>query len=217
MNIILFIIVGIAIFFSLFLGGKRFRSTALYALAIGGVVNANFFHAATYPINCFGLPFGIDSLIYTLFIFCVLVMLFSEGKKQAYLLAFSSIIAIMFSALMQLTSDLLSSGNSAAVWNTFLTFLTSSVASVIAICFMIEFINKIKENVNNYWLLIIGIIIATIINSGIYYPISMLILGAPANTASILLASLIGKLIAMLIALLTFFILTKIDKKNYLY
>ena len=70
MNLLYFILFGLFIFLCSLIGGKKYRSTTLYALAIGGAVNANFFHAGFYPIDIFGLSFGIDSIIYSLFIFC---------------------------------------------------------------------------------------------------------------------------------------------------
>lgn len=216
MNLFLFIIFSILIFMSVLLGGKKYRSTALYALAIGGVVNANFFHAGNYPINCFGLPFGIDSVIYTLFVFCVIIMFNKEGKKSAYLLSFSSIIAIMFSALMQLVSDLLSVGSSIEVWNSFLSFTISSLASVIAIFVMLEILNYIQKKINknnSYINVVVGILIATIINSVIYYPFTMLLFGTPSNILVLFLTSVIGKIIALLCALLTLFFINLYDKK----
>ena len=99
MNFIFFVILGISLFLLSMVGYKKFRTTTLYALAIGGAVNANFFHAGNYPINCFGLPFGLDSIIYSLFTFCVIIMFFKSNKKDAYILTLSSIIAIIFSYL----------------------------------------------------------------------------------------------------------------------
>ena len=183
-------------------------------MAIGGAVNANFFHAGNYPINCFGLPFGIDSLIYTLFVFCVVVMLLKENKKSAYLLAFSGIIAIMFSALMQLISSLLSVGCSEYVWNTFFTFVISCIASVIALFVMIETINKIKHKFNNYWVMLIGILITIIIDSALYYPLATLINGAPESILSLVLTSFIGKAIALLFSLLTLYFINKYEAKH---
>ena len=78
----LFILFSIIIFLLSLVSYEKFRSTTLYALAIGGAVNANFFYAGNYPIFCFGIPFGIDSIIYTLFLFCVLLMFLKEGKKE---------------------------------------------------------------------------------------------------------------------------------------
>lgn len=197
---------------TILIGYKKFRSTTLYALAIGGVVNANFFHAGNYPIDCFGLPFGIDSIIYTLFAFCVILMFFNEGKGSAYLLAFSSIIAIFFSALMQLIADLLSQGSSIAVWNTFFTFCVSILASIIGVIVMLEILNKIKSKFNQYILSLFGILIISIINTAIYSPLSTLINGTPANIGTLLLTSIIGKLFALIISLLVLWIINKINK-----
>lgn len=215
MNLLFFIIFGLLIFLSSLLGGKKYRSTALYALAIGGVVNANFFHAVNYPIDCFGLPFGIDSIIYTLFVYCVIVMFIQNGKKDAYLLAFSSIIAILFSALMELIANILSNGFATEFLIPFLNFLISSIASLIAIYAMIELLHLLKGKVNQYLLLLIGIIIATIIDTIIYYPLVTLINGTPNNILILVLTSIIGKLIATLCAIFSLWLLNVYDKKHY--
>lgn len=212
-NLIYFLIFSICVFLCALVGGKRYRSTTLYALAIGGVVNANFFHAGNYPINCFGLPFSIDSVIYTLFIFCIVVMFIKEGKCQAYLLAISSIVAIMFSAVMQLVSDVLSKGSSIEVWLTFLTFTISALASIVAIIAMLELLEKLKTKINQYGLLVIGILVATIIDTLIYFPASLLFNGMPTNIGLMLLTSFIGKILAILCSILTLKLINKYDKQ----
>jgi len=213
MNFVLFIIFSLTVFLISLVGYKNFRSTTLYALAIGGVVNANFFHSVNYPINCFGLPFGIDSVIYTLFIFCVVVMYIKEGKKEAYTLAISSIIAIMFSALMQLIAQLLSKGSTLIVWKSFLTFFASCLASVVAIIVMLEIFSRLLTK-NSYLFLCFGVFVANVINSLIYYPFNLIINDVPANLGKIVLASIIGKVIALVCAILTLWIFNKIDNKK---
>lgn len=207
-------IFSVCVFICSLIGGKRFRSTTLYALAIGGVVNANFFHAGNYPIYCFGLPFGIDSIIYTLFIFCVVVMFLKQGKGQAYLLAVSSIVAIFFSAVMQLVADIMSNGSTREVWLTFIYFLVSALASVVAIITMLELLDKLKSKFNQYCLLIIGVVLATIIYTCIYYPLTLAIYGLPSNILNMILVSFIGKFIAVLCSLLAFKLINIYDKKH---
>jgi hypothetical protein len=181
-------------------------------LAIGGAVNANFFHAGIYPIECFGLPFGIDSIIYSLFIFCVFVMFIKVSKREAYILSFSSIIAIMFSASMQLVSDLFKEGFTTGAWQTFATFLVSSFASLVAIWVMLEFLDFLKKkNVNTYLLLIIGMGVATFINSLIYYPFATLINSIPDNIVQLLLTSVIGKVISIIFGLLSFYLINRVE------
>ena len=214
MNFICFVTLSVLLFLSSLLGYRKCRSTVLYALAIGGVVNANFFHAGNYPIYCFGLPFGIDSILYTLFVFCVIVMFIKENRGSAYLLAVSSILAILFSAIMQLTASLLSSGSSIEIWKSFGTFLISSVASVVAIFITIETLVKFKEKISPCLQLVLGILIATTIDAFIYFPATILINAIPENIVSLLIASFIGKLIAMLCGVITLYFMSKYDKKR---
>ena len=118
MNFIYFLLFSAIIFLLSLVCYEKFRSTTLYALSIGGAVNANFFHAGNYPIMCFGLPFGLDSIIYSVFGYCVILMFLKVSKREAYILTISSVIAIMFSAVMQLVADLFTIGSCFAVWKT---------------------------------------------------------------------------------------------------
>ena len=210
---ILFLLFGITVFSLSLVGYKKFKATALYALAIGGVVNANFFHAGAYPVDCFGLPFGIDSLIYTLFAFCVMVTLLHETKKSAYLLAASSIIAILFSACMQLVAELFTLGSTSEVWKTFATFLISAGASVIAVIVAVEIIDRLQGKCNVYLRMMIGIVMITVLNSCIYCPLTMLINTLPDQIWLYLAASFIGKLIALGYSVLTLFFMEQKEKR----
>lgn len=213
MNFIWFTLFSLIVFLLSLAFYERFRSTILYALAIGGIVNANFFHAGNFPIDCFGLPFGIDSVIYSLFAFCVAVMLIKTNKKEAYILSASSVIAIMFSALMQLVVDLLTKGSCPEIWTTFLTFTISAAASVVAIVVMIEIVARLKEKkVNNYLLLVIGMVIIAIVNSALYYPLVMLLNGTPQNVWTLMLTSVIGKMISLVWGVVCLLLMNKIEK-----
>lgn len=210
MNFIYFLVFSIVVFTLSLAFYERFRTVTLYALAIGGAVNANFFHAGNYPIVCFGLPFGIDSIIYSLFTYCVIIMFLKENKREAYVLTFSSLIAIMFSASMQLVADVLSNGASLDTWRTFFSFFISAVASLIAICITLEILAKLK-NKNKYLLLVVGMVLLATINSIIYYPLVTWINGVPENILDLLLTSFIGKMIALICSLGTMCLTTKIE------
>ena len=215
MNVLYLIIFGICCFLCVLIGGKKYRTTTLYALAIGGAVNANFFNAITYPIKCFNLPFGIDSIIYTLFIFCVILMYFHEGKKSAYVLTISSIVAIMFSAVMQVVAILLTKGSSAVVWLNFADFVISSVSSLLAIYVMINILELFKnQKINKYIVIVIAIVVASVINSGFYFGLSSIESGGIYNLGKMLLASLIGKTFSLLCALGVFCLLNICEKKS---
>lgn len=202
MKFVLFLLFGMGVFALSLLGHKKYHNTTLYALAIGGVVNANYYHAMAYPVDCFGLPFGIDSLIYTLFAYCVMVVLLSDTKKSAYLLAFSSIIAIVVSALMELMAKLLMAGSTPEAWQDFGSFLISAFASVVAVSVAIEVIARCKERWNPYGCMALGIAIITLINSGIYYPVSSLVFTAAEDLWLYVGTSFMGKGIALVYSLL---------------
>ena len=211
MEPVYFLLLSIGFFLLSLIGYKKFKSITLYSLAIGGLVNSNYYHSMQYPINCFGLTLGIDSIIYVLFVFCVVVMYFKEGKKAAISLSISSILAIVVAATMQLCADLISDGSSLREWNTFFTFLSSAFASVVSVFVLVKIFDKIK--VNDYLKLVICIFIVAFVNSIIYYPLYILINGWTSEFANIIVGNVIGKFVAIFTSLIPFFFMNKMDKK----
>ena len=213
MNFIYFLLFSVVIFLLSLVCYEKFRSTTLYALSIGGAVNANFFHAGNYPIDCFGLPFGIDSIIFSVFAYCVIIMFLKVSKREAYILTFSTVIAIMFSALMQLVAELFTIGSCPTVWISFLNFFVSAAASLISAWVMLEILDKMKnKNINQYIILIAGMLIISVVNSAIYYSIATWINGAPENILVLLFTSFVGKVIALGCSVGTFYLTSKIEK-----
>lgn len=219
MNLLWFSLFGISMFMCTLIGFKKYHNTTLYALAIGGVVNSNLLTAYTYPIDIFGLSFGIDSIIYTLFVYCVVLMYLKEGKKSAYLLGISSIIAIMFSALMQFVGDSLSDKViSFDTLNTFGYFIIASFSSLVAIICMLEALDRFKKFKlfnNPYVVSIVGIIICTFVNFSIYYGTIVLFIGRTGTYLwELLLTSYLGKTYALLCSIIALYFYFKIKKRN---
>ena len=214
MDFLFFLLFGVGVFSLSLIGHKKYHNTTLYALAIGGVVNANYFHSGNYPIDCFGLPFGIDSLIYTLFAFCVMVMLLRQDKKSAYLLAVSSIIAILFSALMELAAKALAGGDIVEAGTVFELFLISAVASVIAVIAAVETVHRLREKCNPYVCMAVGIGLITVINSTIYYTATAFLRDAGENIWMYIGTSFAGKAVALVYSLIALKILNLLQKKN---
>lgn len=211
MKLIYLLLFSISVFLLSLVGYKKNKSVPLYALAIGGIVNANFYHSIPYPINCFGIIFGIDSFVYVLFAFCIVIMYLKEGKKATILLSISSIAAIMIAAIMNLSADLMSDGSSIQEWKTFFTFTASSVASIIGVVIFIKTFDKIK--LNECLKMIIGILIISSINLIIYYLLFAVINGWDNYMTKILLGNIIGRFLAVIISLLPYFLMKKIDSK----
>lgn len=216
MNLLYLILFAIGIFMCSLIGYKKYFSTALYALAIGGVVNSNFFTAISHPIDVFGLPFGIDSIIYTLFIFCVIFMYFRFGKKDAFVLSISSVVAIILTAFFELTANLFSGNNTIEIWHKFMLFFFSALATIIATLLTIELLSIIEKHkkVNRYLLMVFAIVLSSIVNSSIYYLLSGFTAELKVNEIfTLILTSLIGKTIGLMCSLLMMFIINSIDKK----
>lgn len=217
MKILYLIITALVCYSAILLCKRKHRSALLYTLAIGGVVNSNFFHAGITPIYVGSLPFGLDSIIYTLFVFCVMTMFLYEGKKQAYALLVSSLAAILFSALVQFAAYAAVKG-----WSDidnlklFATFLISIFASAVALVASIELAEVFRrKNMANWLNLTIGLIISTVLNSALYYGLSAWLNGGlGAEFALTFTASVIGKLIAIAFSIITYVLLRIRDQKD---
>ena len=216
MNLLYLFLCSVAVFLATTIRfeKKSIWGTIIGALGVGGVVNANFFHAGDYPIDVFGWSFGIDAIIFTLFIFTVILKLFYFGRKEAYVYTISACGAVLFAAIIELTANAFSEGHSVGIWNRFGGFLVSVGATLAASIAMIEIILAIqkKKPIHKMWLVIIGIVIATIINSTIYYGLYHIVTGIEFN-AHLMYTSYFGKLMALGCACLAFFMIMLIEKK----
>ena len=209
-----YVLFSVLLFLLTLVGYKKYKMTTLYALAIGGIVNANFFHARNYPIECFGLPFGLDSIIYTLFLFCVFLMYIKEGKKQGYLLALSSVLAIIISAAFQLIVDLFTKGFNVESFRVFGVFFVSAFATSISIVILIELLEKVKRKINPYLLLLLSMTLVSIINTVIYCGLVDLVSNPVSDVFELLLTSFIGKIIAILSSVIPYYLINKIYKEE---
>jgi uncharacterized membrane protein YraQ (UPF0718 family) len=78
---------------------------------------------------------------------------------------------------------------------------------------MIEVLSRLKEkNINEYWLLLIGMFIVSFVNSLIYYSIATSINGTPENILTLLLTSFIGKIVALICSLGAFYLTNKLEQ-----
>ena len=86
-------------FFAIFILAKHFwGKDALFVIGIGGAIGANIYNINSYPLQIGNFIFGFDSIIYTFFIFCLLVMLINYGKESFNSILYSSVGSIFISA-----------------------------------------------------------------------------------------------------------------------
>ena len=72
MSLLILLFATLACFGLLFFFRHYYDSVALISVAIGAAINANIYNSATMPITAGWLIFGIDSMLYTLFMFTVI-------------------------------------------------------------------------------------------------------------------------------------------------
>ena len=114
-------------------GYKLFNTSACYVMGIGGVVSANVYNIGNYNIVVGGLTFGVDSIIYTIAIFCIAVILADYGKKAALTLTYTYIASIFLTAVTDFIVKWVTVGFGAdIVWGLY-SYMASIVATFIAI------------------------------------------------------------------------------------
>ena len=78
----------------------------LIAVAIGCAVNANLFNPLTAPIVVEPFTFSIEIVLYTLFMYTLVVRMLDYGNVQARTMMLTSIAAIIISAFIELMANL---------------------------------------------------------------------------------------------------------------
>lgn len=215
MNLLYYTLLAFALFFATMIAfeKKNIWGTVIGALGVGGVVNSGFFTAASYPIDIFGLSFGVDSIIYTLFVFTVILKYLYWDKKEALIFAISASAALLFAAFIELTANAFSTGHTEVAWRKFGVLALSAFATITAGVSMIYILDAIKNKwkLNQYWLLIIGLVYSTLVNSTIYFGLVTFISGTKFSF-EILGTSYLGKSIAIVAAVSSFGVLKLLEK-----
>ena len=201
---------------------KKFRSSILYTLAIGSACNANVFNSANFPIKIGNFVFGMESVVYMLFLFCVLMMFAYYGKKDVITLIVCSMGAIIFAAIIEFIAGIAANGFSLEILLDFLTYLSSCIASILACLAMLSLFHFLrKKKVNLFLAVILVLIVASLVESVVFnactssFKISILTREFWMRTAALYM----GKAIALVFALITLVIVNfafKGDKVPYI-
>ena len=216
MNLLYLVLLAIVVFLATLICFERKSvwSTIIAALGIGGIVNANFFNASDYPIDVFGWDFGIDSIIFTLFIFTVILKFLYQGKKEAYIFTFSAVAAVMFAAVYEVVAKAFTVGHSEEIWRHFGGFIISIVATIAACSAIIEIMDLLrkKSKIHDFWSVLIGLIVATLVNSTIYYGLYSVVTNTEL-VIELVYTSYFGKLIAIAFAMMSFGFMKLIERR----
>lgn len=188
---------------------KRHDYAMLYTIAIGFAINANIFNSLTTPMYCGHIVFAIDSILYTGFMYCVIVCAHEYGIRNAKILTSATIAAILLSASIELLAKTSATGFQTEYLLNYLSYLFSSLGTFAGVWLML-FVYKILRNkkANTYLNFITCIVISSIVNTTIFYIFTVITTKDATNLAYIVAGSYLGKFFCIALCLLSYFIST---------
>lgn len=186
-------------------------SDVLILVSIGAAINANIFNAETMPAVLHGFVFGIDSILYTLFLFTVYLKARASDIKKAKSMTITTIQAILISALIEFFARTIHNGCfSTPVLILFLNYVVSSISTVLCVWIMLFVFKKLKS-VNKCLHYFICLFIADLLNTMIYY---LIVAIAEKKGLEVFYGSVIGKVICIFIGLIFFIMNEKFWKPD---
>lgn len=180
----------------------------LIAVAIGCAVNANIFNPLTAPIEVEPFTFSIEIVLYTLFMYTLVVRMLDYGYGEAKRMTLTSVAAIIISAIIELVAKLMVSGFVVDTFKEFSYYLFSVVGTILGVWLMIWIaILCRKKNVSVYLIIPLAIITSSIIHSIFFYGgIALVEWRIGVYTAFDALGTVIGKAVCILLSMLCYFI-----------
>lgn len=209
--ILSFCIIGFGLYLAF---PMRQKGKIVYLLAIGSIVNAPIFNCIDFPFKVFGVSMGLDSVVYFLFIFTMLLTHAYCGKKQALDLMLTSVAAVLFAALIQFLSRWASQGLTKDLGFAMLKFIATSISSLSCGLVLFKLYDILKaKGVNLYLNASICLIVAGIVENIVFYGALIVFGYVDLSVVLSLLGGLyLGKAIGLVFALATIFISQKYKK-----
>lgn len=209
MGIWFWFVLAFVVFAFIVLVRKWHDQAILYTLAIGFAINANIFNAFSTPITWGPIVFSIDSILYTGFMFCVIICAHEYSSRSAKILTSSTIAAILLSAVIEFLANISAFGFDVEFLVNLGGYIFSALGTFAAIWFMLFVFEKLKKkNVNIYLNIVICLLIASVINSTIFYVYALIITSDIQMLSYMLAGSYIGKIFCILLCLPCFYINT---------
>ena len=186
----------------------------LIGVAIGCAVNANLFTPLNYPVVVGELTFSIESILYTLFMYTVVIRILDYSYDDAKKLTLTSVAAIIISAIIELVALLTKDGFQTVVFQNFAVYLFSSIGTIIGVWLMVFFtIGLKKRKVSSYIIIPIVIAVSCVIHALFYYGgMSLVFWERGIYTFKMALGTIIGKAACIGLGALCYFINQKFWK-----
>ncbi|NLZ15382.1 MAG: hypothetical protein GXY27_01685 [Erysipelotrichaceae bacterium] len=190
--------------------------TTLYVVAIGCACNANFFTNINSPVS-FG-PFIFSPMIalYALFMYIIMVRIIDHGYKEAKVLTYTSVAAVVVSAMIELANTIVLSGSSVEAWKSFSYYIFSSVGTLIGVWVMVWYtIHARHHKVNKYLIIFFGMAFSSWLQAMFYYG-GMALVNWQFNILSTadILGIFIGGIVCFIFGLISYFVNNRLWKPN---
>ena len=171
----------------------------LIAVAIGCAVNANIFTPLNSGVEVGPLVFSIEAVLYTLFMYTIVVRILDYGYSEAKRMTFTSVAAIIISAIIELIAALSTNGASVETFRLFSYYIFSSIGTIAGVWVAIAIVIALrKKNVSCYVIIPLAIAVSTVIHAVFYYGgYSLINWNFTAYTLNMFLGTVIGKAVCV--------------------
>ena len=180
----------------------------LLAVAIGCAVNANIFTPLNSGVTVGPFIFSIEAILYTLFMYTIVIRILDYGYKAAKTMTLTSVAAIIISAIIEFVALVSYEGFAVSTLKTFSFYFLSSLGTIASVWIMILLTIQLrKKNVNSYVIIPIAIITSGLIHSIIYYGgMALIEWDINDNAVAMILGAIIGKGVCIGLSVFCYFI-----------
>lgn len=180
----------------------------LLAVAIGCAVNANIFTPLNSGVTVGPFIFSIEAILYTLFMYTIVIRILDYGYKAAKTMTLTSVAAIIISAIIEFVALVSYEGFAVSTLKTFSFYFLSSLGTIAGVWIMILLTIQLrKKNVNSYVIIPIAIITSGLIHSIIYYGgMALIEWDINDNAVAMILGAIIGKGVCIGLSVFCYFI-----------
>lgn len=180
----------------------------LIGVAIGCAVNANIFTPLKYPINVGPFTFSFEVVLYTIFMYTIVVRILDYGYQDAKKMTLTSVAAIIISAIIELFAEFAAQGFVEQVIKNFSIYLFSSMGTIFGVWVMVIItINCRKKKISSYLIIPFAIAASSLIHAIFYYGgVSLVQWQLGLYTLRMFLGAIVGKGACILLSILCYFI-----------
>ena len=179
----------------------------LIAVAIGTAINANLYTSISNPIYVGQFVFSMEIVLNALFMYTVIIRILDYGYKESRNMTYTTIVAIIISAVIELVASLAYRGFSIDTIKVFSYYLFSCIGTILGVWVMIWITIRCREkNLSPYLIIPFALIAASIIHSLFYYGGIALVAWDRLFSIYKPLGAIMGKAVCIGVALLCYFI-----------